>query len=194
MAMFCTTSSFGTCVAACFFPSDLASQKRFTLLPSCVTALSVCAATYLEFCYRSEAHVNAPCTCIHAALCLVTSAAWSSAAVLSALGCYTWSAVRLVYLFDGGAFLLASVLLRSLGPPSSYPPGNIPLPAALCRAAFPLALSAAITPARRLRAAALADGAGWNHVVLNLDEVKKSGGDDDDAAAREEIQGSKKHR
>ena len=177
VAMFCTTSSFGTCVAVCFFPSDLASQKRFTLLPSCVTALSVCAATYLEFFFRSEAHVNAPCTLIHGALCLVTSAAWSSAAVLSALGRYTWTCVRLVYLFDGAAFLLATLLMRTLGPPISYPPGNIPLPVSLCRAAFPLALSAVITPARRLRASALANGAGWNHVVLNLDEVKKSGGD-----------------
>ena len=42
-----STVVFGTSVAAASFPSDLASQKRFTLLPSGVTALSVLAATTL---------------------------------------------------------------------------------------------------------------------------------------------------
>ena len=39
--VFVTASSFGTLIAAASFPNDLSSRRRFTLLPSAVTAIGV---------------------------------------------------------------------------------------------------------------------------------------------------------
>jgi hypothetical protein len=168
-----STVVFGTSVAAASFPLDLASQKRFTLMPSCITALSVLAATTLEFFHRSEAHVNGFCKLVHAALCVMVVAAWSSAAVLSYQGAYTWNLARAVNCVEGGAFLLANTGLRYLGPPPSYPPGNVSFGIGVLRGIVPLTWSAMLTPAFRRRIAEFATShLGWNHVIISLNEVK----------------------
>ena len=172
VALFCTTSSFGTTVTVASFPRDLASHKRFTFLPCCVTAFSVCIAAYLQFFYRSQSHVNFACTVVHAIVSVLAPAAWASAAVLSGRGWYTWRAARGVLFSDGATFLLGTIALRALGPPPAYPPGNISYNVALFRAIVPLVWSAILTPDRRVRFAELADRAGWNHATLYLREIK----------------------
>ena len=112
--LFATSCSFGTSIVVASFPTDLAAQKRFTLLPTCATALSVITATYSEFFYLSDAHVNTACKLVHAALCLAVNATWSSSAILSAHGSYSWQKARLVYLCDGLSFLITTILLSHL--------------------------------------------------------------------------------
>ena len=169
--LFATSCSFGTSIVVASFPTDLAAQKRFTLLPTCATALSVITATYSEFFYLSDAHVNTACKLVHAALCLAVNATWSSSAILSAHGSYSWQKARLVYLCDGLSFLITTILLSHLGPPPAYPPGNVAYPTALFRAAISIFWAAILTKSNRLDFAAFADRLGWNHVTLNLSEI-----------------------
>ena len=164
----------GCSVAAASFPSNLASQQRFTLLPTIMTTLSVVAASFLDFARRSEAHVNSACQLVHLALCLATVCAWASAAISSYRRQYSWSHVRGVLCAEGVAFLLATAAFRWFGPPPSYPPGNVPFEIAVLRGIAPLMWSAMLTSGLRQRIAQFANNhLGWNHVTIYLGEVKE---------------------
>ena len=106
-------------------------------------------ATYSEFFYLSDAHVNTACKLVHAALCLAVNATWSSSAILSAHGSYSWQKARLVYLCDGLSFLITTIPLSHLGLPPAYSPGNVAYPTALFRAAISIFWAAILTKSNR---------------------------------------------
>ena len=181
------TFVFGTTIHIASWPTDLRGASRFTQLPACSTALVVCFVTYRAYFYTSETHVNAACSCVHALLCVVSAGAWMSGGLLSILEIHSWWAVRTSLVVDGAAFLIAVLALRWLGPPPSYPPGNVPFPVAVLRACFSFAYAAWLTPANRLRTAAFADRLGWNRVTMNLGDLRKP--DDEAVPAYGESEG-----
>ena len=157
VALFTMSLGFSSIMTAAYFPTDLAAHRSFTLLPAGLTSLVVWAGVTVFFFVKTKSHVNLPCKLVHAAICLTTAAAWSSAFVLSLLGRYTWSACRVQYTVDGAAFLVGVLALRALGPPPAYPPGNVSLVVALLRGAFSVTVALTFTPELRTRLAALAN-------------------------------------
>lgn len=127
--IFGVSCSLGTTIAAALFPNDLASvNRRITLWPCCITAVSVCAVVGNEMQQNLEKmsadNLNPACRAVTVAMSVIFMCAWTSGAVLSALESYSWRNVRLVFLADGLAFVLGATSLRVLGPPDSYPPSD----------------------------------------------------------------------
>lgn len=181
VAPFCLTILFSQVATAAYFPTNLADHSNFTNIPAGITALMVWVGVTVAFFFKSESQVNLACKGVHGVLCLATGLAWSAAFVLSLRGEYTWRSSRLIFLFDGVAFGVGTLALRALGPPPSYPPGNVSLEVAFLRAFVSVALSCALMPAVRQRLAALAKHAGLWDVTVNLGDLK-------DATARDEEQ------
>ena len=173
VALFTMSLGFSSIMTAAYFPTDLAAHRSFTLLPAGLTSLVVWAGVTVSFFVKTKSHVNLPCKLVHAAICLTTAAAWSSAFVLSLLGRYTWSACRVQYTVDGAAFLVGVLALRALGPPPAYPPGNVSLVVALLRGAFSVTVALTFTPELRTRLAALANSTGMHDVTVQLGDIKQ---------------------
>jgi hypothetical protein len=105
-------------------------------------------------------HVNKSCIIAHALLALTLCGSWGSGALLCACGHASWRVGRTVCAVDGLTIAACAFAMRALGPPPMYSDGNFE--STLLRAAATLVVPPLLTPAARLKIAAVANRIGWN--------------------------------
>jgi hypothetical protein len=107
-------------------------------------------------------------------------AVWTMSTILLTLGCMavprntllSWGIVRIAYALEGSIHLLTALAHRVLGPPPQYAPGNVPFGVVIFRAIATIVLAIVLTPSNRLRIADWLNERGFNHVTMELKEIK----------------------
>jgi hypothetical protein len=107
-------------------------------------------------------------------------AVWTMSTILLTLGCMavprntllSWGIVRIAYALEGSIHLLTALAHRVLGPPPQYAPGNAPFGVVIFRSISTIVLAIVLTPSNRLRIADWLNERGFNHVTMELKEIK----------------------
>lgn len=167
------------------FPSDLstASAHKFVLPCNILCAISGTASASMAFNRATAAPMSAQLLGIHRFIRLVVSGVWVVNAIFCLRRKYSWRAVRTTLLLDGSIYTVCMLTIRALGEqiyPHAIDPGNFEnadreFAAALMRASGPLLLGLLLNESNRQRIASIATGAGWNHVILSLNQTTALG-------------------
>lgn len=165
-----------TIMIACAFPDEHAPMTEsgaiFSFVPCVVCAILRCFGILLDL-HHTETHVNDACARVHTAACAILFCAWASVAVLGMRRRVDWSIARWMHGTEGATFILCTLALHRCGPPPSYAPGSVSLPAALARGCLALLLSlCVVTPSNRQRMASYARTSGLFHVAIPLGELR----------------------
>ena len=172
-----TSLLLGMSLLASIFPHDLNSEVgRSFLLPVTITCtLCVFLTNLYSFAVTGAViHVNTACAFAHAAHMVLLVGTWVTSARLCALGRGTWGMVRITLVTDGSCYCVVAVALRALGPPLAYPPRNGSFTTAVTRGLIVVGIAALLSPANRDWLAALAHRFGWNHVILSLNQLRRT--------------------
>ena len=99
-------------------------------------------------------------------------ATWLLAFARVLRGTFSWRATRQLCLTEGTLYIMCTVVLRALGPPSHYAPGVMSFAGAFYRGCISVSVAALMTPANREKIADIANRhAGWNHITMNLGDL-----------------------
>ena len=160
-------------IIAASFPVDPSSREGYTFsfVPLVVGAILRCFGVCLDL-HHTSTHVNSACALVHRVMAVVVLGVWLTAAIQGARRCVSWKTARIVHTIEGSALVLCTLMLRVLGPPASYSPGEMSFTGALVRGGLAIFLGTfVLSPSNRRRAFELTSWLGLNHIAISLGEL-----------------------
>ena len=151
----CTWTGFFT--VAVVFPAETMPRAGLRLFTPLILTHGLITPTVVWHNYfHGAAHANDACRAVHALLCIVVAVnglqSITRACLLQRCTTYGWGSIRATLAADGIAFVVATLLMRCLGPPAAYPPGLVRFGGALARGLMTIAIALVGTPSVRLLA------------------------------------------